>query len=559
LRKQGLKVRLSEQPFQVLLLLLAHSGEVVTRDELRQRLWPDATFVDFEAGLNSAVRRLREALNDSAEKPRFVETLLRRGYRLIATVEPPVVPAPEKEETRGPPRPANRFRLPLWSGTTAVASVAALGAVLAVTASWERLRLRAAPEQIRSLAVLPFENLTGDPEQDYFADGMTDALTTDLAQIRALRVISRTSAMQHKSPKKSRPQIARELGVDAVVEGAVARSSGRVRVTAQLIHAATDRHLWAQSYDRELRDVLTLQREVAGAIARSIQVEVRPDEQRRLAATRAVHPEAYDAYLKGRFFWSKRSPADMLKAVGYFEQAIEKDSTYAPAGIRLARARRRPVKRDALAVRGPGGGAASDQERLEAAVILHQEQVRGVEPLWRNSQTVAVEDDPSFSVRRERGHGIRIEVRGQALRVREVPVHQVDLELELARRGVVPARREHDDRSGVAVVAAHAGVAHIRSGAAVGVGARRPVRRRGVRANAGRWVTRPRDVALIAGQAGDRVRTRAGARLAAVRPSARIAVVAGVSSGTFAPAHTPAWHASPLVHALPSSHAMGRP
>jgi TolB-like protein/DNA-binding winged helix-turn-helix (wHTH) protein/Tfp pilus assembly protein PilF len=331
LRKQGLKVRLSEQPFQVLLLLLAHPGEVVTREELRQRLWPESTFVDFEAGLNSAVRRLREALNDSAEKPRFVETLPRRGYRLIATVEAPAALAPEKEETRGPARPASRFRLPFWTGAAAVGAVAALVATLAMLAPWQPLRGRSTPAQITSLAVLPFENLTGDPEQDYFADGMTDALITDLAQIRALRVISRTSAMQYKGAKKPLPQIARDLGVDAVVEGAVARSGDHVRVNAQLIHAVTDRHLWARSYERELRDVLALQGEVARAIAQAIQVEVRPEERRRLAGARVVHPDAYDAYLKGRFFWTKQSRDGLLKAVGYFQQAIEKDPTYAPA------------------------------------------------------------------------------------------------------------------------------------------------------------------------------------------------------------------------------------
>jgi TolB-like protein/DNA-binding winged helix-turn-helix (wHTH) protein/Tfp pilus assembly protein PilF len=331
LQRHGRKVRLSEQPFQVLVLLLAHPGEVVTREQVRQALWPEATFVDFEAGLNSAVWRLREALNDSAEKPRFVETLPRRGYRLIAAVEPSVepsdAPAPEGE-TGAVVRPAPGLSLRF---VLAGAAVVALLVVLTVTATWQQLRSRPAPAQIRSLAVLPFENLTGDQGQDYFADGMTDALTTDLAQIRALRVISRTSAMQYKGARKPLPRIAQELDVDVVVEGSVTRSGGRVRVNAQLIHAATDRHLWARSYERELRDVLALQGEVAGAIAQAIRVEVRPEERSRLAGVRVVDPDAYDAYLKGRFFWSKQSRDGLLKAVEYFQQAIEKDPTYAPA------------------------------------------------------------------------------------------------------------------------------------------------------------------------------------------------------------------------------------
>ncbi|PYQ45484.1 MAG: hypothetical protein DMF77_04035 [Acidobacteria bacterium] len=328
LRKDGLKVRLQEQPFQILTLLLKRPGEVVTREEVRQALWPGDTFVDFDVGLNSAVKRLRDALGDSADSPRFVETLPRRGYRFIAALEaPPGLPPATLE---APPRtvPPPRSRLRSW-GAAAVA--VALVAGLIVTGTWPRLRGQLASAPIRSLAVLPFENLTGDSEQDYFVDGMTDAVITDLAQVRALRVISRTSVTQYKLAKKALPRIAEELGVDAVVEGTVSRSGDRVRVTAQLIQAATDRHLWAQSYDREVRDVLGLQSEVAAAIAQAIQVKLQPEEKRRMTQAQAsVDPEAYDAYLKGRFYWSKRSPQTSLKAVGYFQQAIEKDPAYAP-------------------------------------------------------------------------------------------------------------------------------------------------------------------------------------------------------------------------------------
>jgi len=329
LRKDGLKVRLQEQPFQILTLLLKRPGEVVTREEVRQALWPGDTFVDFDVGLNSAVKRLRDALSDSADSPRFVETLPRRGYRFIAPLEtPPRSPPVTPEET---PRPAlpPRSRLRSWGGAAAAVAVVA---GLIVTGTWPRLRGQLASAPIRSLAVLPFENLTGDAEQDYFADGMTDAVITDLAQLRALRVISRTSVTQYKLAKKALPRIAEELGVDAVVEGTVSRSGDRVRITAQLIQAATDRHLWAQSYERELRDVLSLQREVAAAIAQAIQVKLQPEEKRRMTQAQAsIDPEAYEAYLKGRFYWSKRSAETSRKAVGYFEQAIERDPAYAPA------------------------------------------------------------------------------------------------------------------------------------------------------------------------------------------------------------------------------------
>lgn len=210
-------------------------------------------------------------------------------------------------------------------------AVVAVAVGLTLSASGDRRPGRSAPVQIRSVAVLPFENLTGDPEQDYFVDGMTEALTSELAQFRALRVISRTSAMQYKRSKKSLPRIADELDVDAVVEGAVARSGDRVRVTAQLIFAPTDRHLWARTYERDLRDVLALQAEVAGAIAQAVQVKLQPEERIPIARAGAVDPDAYDAYLRGRFYWNKRSPAGLAKAIEYFQRAIEKDPTYAPA------------------------------------------------------------------------------------------------------------------------------------------------------------------------------------------------------------------------------------
>jgi len=330
LRKDGLSVRLADQPFQILLLLLRRPGEVVSRDEVRQALWPADTFVDFDAGLNSAIKRLRDALGDSAESPRFVETLPRRGYRLLAAVESEAAP----DAPAAPPGPVQAATSPRRWTPTRAAAVLALGILLialvaaATRARWHRRR---APAPIRSIAVLPFENLGGDPEQEYFVDGMTDAVTTDLAQVSALRVISRTSVAQYKKTHKPLRQIAEELDVDAVVEGAVIRSGNRVRVTAQLIAGDTDEHLWARDYEREVRDVLTLQSEVAGAIAQAVKAKLQPQEQRRLSAAAAIDPAVYEAYLKGRFYWASRTAEGKLKAERFFQEAIAKDPKYAPA------------------------------------------------------------------------------------------------------------------------------------------------------------------------------------------------------------------------------------
>jgi TolB-like protein/DNA-binding winged helix-turn-helix (wHTH) protein/Tfp pilus assembly protein PilF len=348
LRKQGLKTRLPPQSFQVLQRLLERPREVVTREELRQELWPADTFVDFEMGVSSAVKKLREALGDSAENPRFVETLPRRGYRFIAPIDEPAANGPA-EPARGvvAPGAAEPAAVVVATGekrrlhrTRGRAAMAALAIALAAAATWTWRQGHAASAPIHSLAVLPFENLTGNPDQDYFADGVTETLTTNLAQIRALRVISRTSAMQYRHAKKSLPEIARELDVEAVVEGAVGRSGDRVRVTAQLIDARTDRHVWAKSYDRELRDVLALQSEVAWAIAQAVQVEVGPEERRRLSRTASVHPDAYESYLKGRYYWGLRGRENFIKAAAYFQQATTEDPGYAPAYSGLSDTRR---------------------------------------------------------------------------------------------------------------------------------------------------------------------------------------------------------------------------
>jgi TolB-like protein/DNA-binding winged helix-turn-helix (wHTH) protein len=345
LRKNGVKRKLQEQPFQILAILLERPGEMVTREELRSRLWPADTFVDFDHGVNKAVNRIRDALGDSATHPRFIETVARRGYRFIADVAVTGAPVTTRGAvprdlahideaavaTVGPPTsPARVGGFYRWT----IGGVAlALAAVLAI---WALQSKAPQPRSIRSLAVLPLENLSGDPSQEYFADGMTDELIATLGQISALRVISRTSVMPYKRERKPLPQIARELNVDAVIEGTVLRPGGQVRITAQLIEARNDNHLWSDTYDGDLRDTLTLQNRVARAIAEQIRISLNPKEQATLKQRKVLDPEAYEAYLKGRYFWNKRTGDDLQKAVEYFKRALQRDPRYAQAYSGLA-------------------------------------------------------------------------------------------------------------------------------------------------------------------------------------------------------------------------------
>jgi TolB-like protein/DNA-binding winged helix-turn-helix (wHTH) protein/Flp pilus assembly protein TadD len=347
LTKRGLRIRLQEQPFQVLAMLLEKPGELVTREELRTRLWSQ-TVVDFDHGLNKAINKIREALGDSAENPRFVETVARRGYRFLADVTPidtaadgqpaPETngPAPLTDSTRveladlgAPPKRPSRLRP--WTGAGF-----GLALVLAAWLSWTFYSQSQSSPKIHSLAVLPLESLSGDASQDYFADGMTDALIADLGQISALRVISRTSAMAYKHVHRPLYEIARELNVEAVVEGTVLRSGERVRVTAQLIQVPDEKHLWAQSYEGDLQDTLALQNTIARAIATQIQVTLNPQEEIALKRSHPVKPEAYEAYLRGRYFWNKRTRDGLVRATDYFHHAIDTDPAYANAYSGLA-------------------------------------------------------------------------------------------------------------------------------------------------------------------------------------------------------------------------------
>src|SRR6266705_2513766 len=335
LTKRGLRVRLQEQPFQVLAMLLEKPRELVTREELCEKLWSQ-TVVDFDHGLNKAINKIREALGDSAENPRFVETVARRGYRFLADATPiedeELVPASDSRRVEiadagvAPTRPR---RTRVWMGFGLVL-------VLAASLSWILYSRSHSSPKIRSLAVLPLESLSGDASQDYFADGMTDALIADLGQISALRVISRTSVMTYKRVRKPLPEIAREFNVEAVVEGTVSHSGECVRITAQLIQVPDEKHHWAQSYEGDLQDTLALQNNVARAIAEQIQVTLNRREEAALENSKKVNPEAYDAYLKGRYFWNKRTGEGLKKAVDYFDRAIATDPDYANAYSGLA-------------------------------------------------------------------------------------------------------------------------------------------------------------------------------------------------------------------------------
>jgi TolB-like protein/DNA-binding winged helix-turn-helix (wHTH) protein/Tfp pilus assembly protein PilF len=356
LRKSGAPINLPPQPARILAVLASRSGQLVTREEIQKQIWGDETYVDFEQGLNFAIKKIRTALSDDAETPRYIETLPRRGYRFIAPVEGlPASTAQVSGDAHGSLEVATRGVMSalahavLERGTAgarrrlgAVLALAIIGLVAALvplgrSVQWsEWLGAKLSPERITSLAVLPLENLSGDQEQDYFADGMTEALITDLGKTENLRVISRTSVIQYKGAKKPLPRIARELGVDAIVEGTVTLSGNRVRITAQLIRARKEAHLWSETYEGELGNILKLQGEVASDITRKIQGRLTAQQSARLGRARPVNPEAYEAYLKGRYFWNKLTRKELFDAVGYFNKAAALDPDYAPVYSGLA-------------------------------------------------------------------------------------------------------------------------------------------------------------------------------------------------------------------------------
>ena len=332
-------LKLQPQPAKVLAMLIRHAGQVVTRQQLANEVWAAETFVDYEQGLNFAIRQIRTVLGDLADQPRFLETLPKRGYRFIA----PLSDAGALEEIAAPASepapPAARPGFP-WRLAISCMALGVVAAALIVGLNWDHLRRRWRPglsgHRIQSLAVLPLHNLSHDPEQEYFSDGMTDQLITDLAKFGELRVISHTSVERYKGTLRPLPEIARELGVDAVVEGTVMRSGDRVRITAQLIDARSDTHLWAETYQRDMRDVLGLQNELARDIAEEVRINLTPAEQSRTAMAGPLNPQAYDAYLRGRHLWLQRNSGAIAGAIDYFQQAVREDPSFALAYSGLA-------------------------------------------------------------------------------------------------------------------------------------------------------------------------------------------------------------------------------
>lgn len=386
----GQALKLERIPLEILVLLVEHRGEIVTRDEIVAKVWGKGAFLDTDNSIRGAIRKIRQVLKDDSEYPRFIQTVTGQGYRFIAPVISPeegnhaetskdpsstalkglplhrpfldkrgsvyaLISAleawlrrrtshlEEEEERLEPPGDAN-----VDHGTTGISTsrrwlVVGGVAVLALLAvAYVMFRSRggdATRPKIRSLAVLPLKNLSGDPAQEYFADGMTESVVGRLSAIRGLRVISRTSAMSFKDTRMSTPEIAEKLHVDAIVEGSVIREGSRVRVHAQLIRGATDEHFWSETYDRDLGDILALESEVAQAIARKVEVTLTGEEVARLVSARHVLPEVYENYLKGRGQLAKgNSRADIAESITYFEEAIRKDTTFAPAYVGLAEA-----------------------------------------------------------------------------------------------------------------------------------------------------------------------------------------------------------------------------
>ncbi|MGC2661587.1 MAG: winged helix-turn-helix domain-containing protein [Bryobacteraceae bacterium] len=346
--RNGWPVKIQPQPLRVLGILLESPGEIVSRDQLRSRVWGDTTFVEYDQGLNYCVRQIRLALHDRASTPRYIEAVPKQGYRFIATVAKmgsdsehylPCGTADAEPilSSHQPNAPAssvpNRAHPTPWKRLIAAAAViAALGVGWAVYHGGVNLRSPAAP---KSLAVLPLRNLSGDPSQDHLAEGMTEELIGRLAGIHDLRVISRTSVMRFKDTKLSILEIARILRVDALVEGSVIREGSRIRVHAQLIRGVNEQQFWSATYDREMTDVLSLESDVAQSVAQKVEVTVSGQEHTRLATRRYVSPEVYECYLKGELEMPN-SPASLNRMRAFFEEAIRNDPTFAPAYVGLA-------------------------------------------------------------------------------------------------------------------------------------------------------------------------------------------------------------------------------
>jgi TolB-like protein/DNA-binding winged helix-turn-helix (wHTH) protein len=351
LMRNSRELHVERKPMELLILLASREGQLVTRQEIAERLWSSEVFVDTEHGINTAIRKIRQVLRDNPEQPRFIQTVSGMGYRFIAPIH--TLPSQQPAETNStldtvteigdvteapaPPLPAIASEaLPPTAARPkkhlAAASSVALVVLILALAFWF-VRPSLPHPVIASLAVLPLDNLSGDPDQDYFADGMTDELITELAHISTLRVVSRTSVIQEKGLHKPLQQMARDLNVDAIVEGSVVRSGDRIRITAQLIDTRSDKHLWAQSFEGSSSDALSLQDNVAREIAAQTKAALAPDARANVSGGRHVDPAAHDAYLRGRYFLEKR---EVEKSVAYFQQAVAIDPQWSQAYSGLA-------------------------------------------------------------------------------------------------------------------------------------------------------------------------------------------------------------------------------
>jgi len=334
LRRKGIPLRLERQPMELLIVLASSDGRLVTRDEIAQLLWPSEVFVDTGHGINTAIRKIRHVLREDPESPRFLQTVTGKGYRFIG-VTPKPEPIPLPGETAQPeppiPQPVVPTHAPAWPHRLWISvSVSAVILILIGIATFgaRSVRGHTKPQPITSIAVLPLDNLSGDPSQNYFADGMTDELTTMLAKDSTLRIVSRTSAMQFKDAHRSLPEIARALNVDAILEGSISGSSKKVHMTLQLIRGDTDSHLWAESYDRDTNDVAVLPDNAAKAIAASLNCSTPPHGN-----ARYIKPEAHDAYLRGHYSWVVGRNED---AGSYYQQAVQIQPDYALGWTGLA-------------------------------------------------------------------------------------------------------------------------------------------------------------------------------------------------------------------------------
>lgn len=357
LTRKGVRVKIQDQPFRVLIRLLENSGEIVTREELRRKLWPEGTYVDFDGSLNVILKKLRAAIDDDSDNPRFIQTVPRRGYRFIAPVSE-VSQSQQPAELDGasstaagaeyaaqpagvsPPR---HPPLAVTVSSRRLLAILAAGLVLLILAAVAYRMRSPRPSQATAqkrvmLAILPFQNLSNDPAQDYFSDGLTEETITDLGQMspQRLGVIARTSAMVYKHTDKTVSQIGRELGVDYILEGSVRRDGDKARISAQLIRVRDQIHLWARNYDREVKDLIEVQDDLGKAIATQVQANLTPQRESELSETRAVNPEAYDLYLRARYYWNKRTPEGIKESIGYYRQATDRDPNFAMAYAALA-------------------------------------------------------------------------------------------------------------------------------------------------------------------------------------------------------------------------------